>query len=361
MQSTICLIIMLLILNSCEQQSYHTEKGINLYSLDKINTKIWDKDSQDLLNLARERSVEKLNYSQQKHLLEILITHDHSAFAIALFEKLTIKKSQYMNFLMASAYYENAQPQKALQTLDGITSNLINDAIWHLKFKILLEIGQAEAIISINTLPNKNIVFNNTLSIYYLAMAYLQNKDCQNAIPLFLQVINDQPLASSVYVPLTNAYRECKLIKEAQNAASHIGQAPLSNNQDFPNRMFKNGNPGRYYKQILDDALINNNLTTVVEATEKLIFLNVTTPKMLTNLAIIRYKSGQLNQANEALKLSLQKDPKHIKSYELMYEFNKTHDKAVAQKAIDTLLTMQPANKTYKNARNLLMKNSQNP
>lgn len=350
---------MLLILNSCEQPPYDHKETHNPYSLDKIDTQIWDKNSREILSLSLQQSIEKLNYSQHKHLIETLITHQHPAFAIALFEKLSIKKSQYLHFLMASAYYDNAQPQKALQTLNKVVTEPINDSIWHLKFKILLEIGQPEKIISLDQPSDNNSVFDTTLSQYYLAMAYLQNTQCEKAIPLFLGVINDQPQASSVYVPLTNAYRQCQFTQEAQNASSQIGQAPLSNQHDFPNRMLKNGNPGRYYKQILDDALINNNLSTVVETTEKLIDLDVANNQMLTNLAIIRYKSGQLDQANEALQLSLQKNPKHIKSFELMYEFNKTQNKTLAQEAIDTLLSIRPENKAYQNARNRLVKKNQ--
>jgi len=352
--------ILFLVLGIC---ACSTEKNQDIVDdipvdLEKINTQYWDKPSRMLIQKYRKTPVAALSHSQKKRLSEILITHHEEQQAILLLQTLDYSKNQYLSFLMALAYYQQGQIDKSLRSIQNNSWNPKESSVLNFQYKLLLEMGASEKILELSTKEN---ISTNSLSKYYLAMAFLQSNKCQESIPLFYQVTHENPYANKIYSPLANALQQCNRTSEAKRARAKQGNTALSNSDEFHSRLLKNGDPVSFYKQSLNIALEHKQTNKIIEASENLISLGESNINLLNNYAISLYQSNNLESANDALFDAIKLDNNNTKSYQLLFEFNRENNTKIAENAINRLIEIEPNNGLYKQAKNYLYTIQQKP
>ena len=347
-------LVIILFLSACESDVKEITSVKTVSSLSTINTKYWDANSIKIVQDYLSATNSNITYSKKKRISEVLITHKNQQQAIEILNEIDYSKSQYLTFLMALSKYQLNQLEESLSVIEESGLTKLDSSIQNLKFKILLGTGNAKKIIHLSTLSDHVIFLTNTLTKYYLAMAYLQSNSCEKAIPLFIQVLKENPTANKVYAPLANAHQQCKEVQAAKVARKKQGTNPLSNTDEFHSRLFKNGDPVGYQNQQLNIALANNDTKNIIKISEKLIEFKASNPTILNNYAISLYQSGRLELANKALFEASQLDKKNTKTLQLLFEFNRVNNIGVAEKAIDQLIAIEPNNTLYNQAKNYL-------
>jgi predicted Zn-dependent protease len=328
----------------------------NTPNLTQIDFEYWDQPSKESLQKHLNIEHDKLSYTQNKHISEILIEHGESDFAIAILEQMNISQSQYLTYLLASTFYKQGELEKALASIEKNSWNKVNSALLNLKYKILLETGQTNQLINLLESKNQQDILKATLAKYYLAMAFLQNKQCNKAIVFFNQVISENPYANKIYGPLASAYQQCNEPNKSITARHKQGKVALSDTLEFQQRLLKNGNPVGFYNQLLKSALKYNNTSKIISTAESLIKLGEKNVDLLQNYAIALYRSNQLDSANSALNEAVILDTKNVKSYQLQFEFNRQKNPEIAKKAINQLINIDPNNALYQKAKDYLYK-----
>jgi tetratricopeptide (TPR) repeat protein len=341
----ILFIVFTLTLCSCNSDQAVVTKNDEL--LKSLNSKGWDRHSQNNLSRLIKTPFAALTYTDKKLLIETLISHKQYQIAIALIDVLE-SKSQYLNYLHAYALIKNSDLQSGVATLLSTAMSKITVSSQNLLFATLADLGQNEKIIR---LYGESKHQDDAISQYYLALSYLQQGDCKNAIDYFNRVLAIQPQANRVYASLALGYRMCGNEQQAEQSRSMQGDTPLENQGVYPNRLLKNGNPVLFYQQLLNDAWARNNQDEIIKLSELLIQLNASTSKLLYNYAITTYKSKQLYKANQALIRLLNDDINNTKALGLQFELNKSTDYQLALSAINKLLEIDSENSMYKNTK----------
>ncbi len=315
-----------------------------------INTTYWDYPSQQVFNSFMSIEFDGLSYANKRKMAEVLLTHNYSGEAITVLDSIDAVKSQYLVYLLLLANYTNGDFEKALDIFINEKSNKSNLPLVNLYYKILLELGRGKEVIS-HFVLNKHADF---ITNYYLALAYLQDNQCNKTIPLLTTVIDKNPNANKLYAPLATALQKCNRLQEANEARLKHGTIALPANDEFAQRLEKNGNPVKYTNELLRIATSQNDSTKIRGLSEQLIQYKYFSTELYVNYAIALRQARLLNQANLALFEAIKLNGSHEKSYQLLFEFNRASNKAIAKEAINNLIQLDPSNTLYKKAKNYL-------
>lgn len=354
MPKLILSVVFLVLLNACGKDAETESQQIPTPQLLSINPQYWDKPSKDFLREYLAVPQDKLSYSQKKHLSEILIVHEKPVHAINLLETMNPSKSQYLTYLLATAFYSQGQLEQTLEIIENKSGDGIAASTLNMKYKLLLEMGQSKKLIQLARSNEKQK--QNSIVSYYLAMALLQNRQCDQSIQLFERIIAENPYATKIYGPLASAYQQCENEEKASQARKKQGNKALSNTDEFLERLQKNGDPISYYNEALTTAVKYNNTPNIVSFSETLIKLGTGDATLFNNYAISLRQSRNLKSANKALFEAIKLEDSNIKSYQLLYEFNRVNNIEIAEKAINRLIEIDPNNALYKQAKSYLYK-----
>lgn len=323
----------------------------DLLQLDAVNYEFWDINSKQIIKSFLKIPIDKLTYLQKKMLVEVLIVHKNTKEAISIIKEMKFSKSQYLSYLFAFAYYQQGQLLNVLQIIDLNKQTKPHMSILYLKYKVLFELGRYNEIIQLSELDyNENFVKDSLLK-YYLAVAFLQNKQCNKSIPLFKHIIKNNPHANKIFGPLSMALQLCNKPKEAIIARKKQGSNSLTVIDEFNSRLNKNGDPVSYYNQLLNIALEEKNMNSIIINSQQLISYNAVNPKLFNNYAISLYATKKFELVNDVLFKAIKLDNKNIKSYQLLYEYNRNSNIDIAEKALNQLLKYDANNKIYLRAK----------